>query len=251
MFAKNQYSLMVQSFDPSLGSVTGNGVYDYLDTVIVTATATAPHYFFEHWSDGSTDSSHSVVITGNRVLTAYFAIDTHTVIVQADSIAYGSVSGGGRYTYGTVATLTAAPYSGYRFSHWSNGATYNPYIFAVLSDTVLTAHFIANWEPYQDTIYVYDTVYVSQYIHDTIYIHDTVYVGVDGVETIDAKIYTSQGRIVVEGAEGNTVWLYDVNGRVLATRQDEYLPLQFDVPASGTYLIKVGRHPARKIVVIR
>ena len=299
IFAKNQYSLIVQCFDPSLGSVTGNGIYNYLDTVIVTATATAPHYFFEHWSDGSTESSHSVVITDNGMLIAYFAIDTHTVTVLADSIAYGSVSGGGRYTYGTVATLTAAPYSGYQFSHWSNGATFNPYVFAVISDTILTAHFRADWEPYQDTIYVYDTVYLPvhdttyftltdtvtnivydtiintmydttvvystdtlwltlydtiylpQYIHDTIYIHDTVEEGMDEVESVSAKIYLSNGQIVVDGAEGNMVTLYDVNGRVLATKQDLYTALRFDVPASGTYLVRIGNAPARRVVVIR
>ncbi|MBR6441005.1 MAG: leucine-rich repeat domain-containing protein [Bacteroidales bacterium] len=283
IFAKNQYSLIVQSIDPSLGSVTGNGVYNYLDTVIVTAIATAPHYFFEHWSDGSTESTHSVVITDNRMLIAYFAIDTHTVTVMADSIAYGSVSGGGRYTYGSVTTLTAAPYSGYQFSHWSNGATFNPYVFAVINDTVLTAYFRADWEPYQDTIYVYDTIhtivhdtsyftltdtitntvhdtlwltiydtiYLPQYLHDTIYIYDTIVVGVDEVDAINAKIYTSNGQIVVEGTEGNQVWLYDVNGRILATKQDEYTPLHFDVPASGAYLVRIGNHPARKVVVLR
>lgn len=282
-FAKNQYSLTVLSFDPSLGYVNGNGVYDYLDTVIISAVATAPHYFFDHWSDGSTESSRPVVITGDRLLTAYFAIDTHTVIVQADNIAYGSVSGGGRYTYGTVATLTAAPYSGYRFSHWSNGATFNPYVFAVVSDTVLTAHFIADWEPYQDTIYVYDTVfltvydttyitltdtvintvhdtlwltlhdtiYLPQYIYDTIYIHDTVYVGIDDVETINVKIYTSNGQIVVDGTEGNQVWLFDVNGRLMATKREDNIPIRFDIPSSGTYLVKIGDYHSRKVVVIK
>ena len=289
----------MQSFDPSLGSVTGNGVYDYLDTVVITATATAPHYFFERWSDGSTESSHSVVITGTRLLTAYFAIDTHTVTVQASNIAYGSVSGGGRYVYGSVATLTAAPYSGYQFSHWSNGATYNPYVFAVLSDTVLTAYFIADGEPYQDTIYVYDTVYLPvhdttyvivtdtvtttvydtifntvydttvvfstdtlwltlhdtiylpQYIYDTIYIHDTVYVGLDEVETINVKVYTSNGQIVVDGADGNQVWLFDVNGRLVATKRDNHLPLRFDIPSSGAYLVKIGNYHSHKVVVIK
>lgn len=280
-FAKNQYSLTAHSFNTSLGTVTGSGVYDYLDTVIVTATATAPHYFFEQWSDGSTENSHSVVITGNMMLTAYFAIDTHTVSVFADSIAFGNVAGGGRYIYGSVATLTAAPYSGYQFSHWSNGATYNPYTFAVLSDTTLTAYFYADGEPYQDTIYVYDTVfipiydttfittvdtmllsvhdtillhdtiYLPQYIYDTLYIHDTLYVGINEVETINAKIYTKNGEIVVDGAEGKQVWLYDINGRLLATKQDNYQSLRFGVQASGSYLVKIGNHPARKVVVIR
>ena len=98
-----------------------------------------------------------------------------------------------------------------------------------------------------DTLWLHDTVFV----HDTIFIYDTIYVGVDEVETVSAKIYTNNGQIVVDGAERNTVWLYDVNGRILATKQDEYSPLYFNVPASGTYLIKVGHHPARKVVVIR
>ena len=98
-----------------------------------------------------------------------------------------------------------------------------------------------------DTLWLHDTVFV----HDTIYIHDTIVVGMDDVDAINAKIYTSRGQIVVDGAENNTVWLYDVNGRVLATKQDEYSPLHFDVPATGTYLVKIGDHPARKVVVIR
>lgn len=284
-FVKNQYSLTVQSFNTSLGIVAGGGVYDYLDTIVVTATATAPHYFFERWSDGSRESSHSVVITGDMTLTAYFAIDTHTVSVFADSIVYGSVSGGGRYTYGTVATLTAAPYSGFQFSHWSNGATYNPYVFAVVCDTTLTAYFYAVGEPYQDTIYIYDTVfmpihdtsyvivtdtltdtlsvtvhdtvtlldtiYLPQFIYDTLYIHDTLYVGVNEAETINVKVYASNRQIVVDGAEGNRVWLYDIDGRLLATKQDDYQSLRFDVPVSGTYLVKIGSYPARKVVIIR
>ena len=279
-FAKNQYQLIVQSFNTSLGTVAGSGSYDYLDTIVVTATATAPHYFFERWSDGSTESSHSVVITRDMMLIAYFAIDTHTVTVQADSITYGSVSGSGRYTYGTVATLTAAPYSGYQFSHWSNGATYNPYIFAVVSDMVLTAYFIAEGEPYQDTIYVYDTVYIQVHdttyvtdtmwlsVHDTLYLHDTVYLpqyihdtiyvpqdGIDGVIAVPTKIYSSKGRIVVESGDGTPlpeVRVYDALGRQLnGKRKDEIGKIELTVSASGVYLVKIGERPARRIVVIR
>lgn len=98
-----------------------------------------------------------------------------------------------------------------------------------------------------DTLWLHDTVFV----HDTIYIHDTIVVGMDEVDAINAKIYTSNGQIVVDGAESNTVWLYDVNGRILAIKQNEYAPLFFDVPSSGSYLVKIGNHPARKVVVIR
>lgn len=109
-----------------------------------------------------------------------------------------------------------------------------------------------------DTLTVIDTLWLTQtdtlWLHDTIIIHDTIYItqeGVDDVEAMNAKVYSSNGQVVVDGAAGNIVWFYDINGRVLATKRDEYTPLCFDAPASGTYLIKIGDHPARKVVVIR
>lgn len=66
---------------------------------------------------------------------------------------------------------------------------------------------------------IFDTTINNYY--DTVYLHDTIYVtteGIDGVDGVSAKIYQRGGQIVVEGAEGNTVTLYDAVGRVLATR---------------------------------
>lgn len=104
---------------------------------------------------------------------------------------------------------------------------------------------------------VRDTLWLTQYIHDTIVIHDTiiiydtVYVGVDEVETVNVKLYSDGGHVVVEGAEGQRVILYDAVGRKLAVKQDEYGLLRFEVPVSGAYLVKIGNLPARRIVVIR
>ena len=106
-----------------------------------------------------------------------------------------------------------------------------------------------------DTTFVTDTLWLTEfdtiYIHDTTYIHDTIVVGMDDVEAISAKVYINNGQVVVEGAEGSTVMLYDAVGRLLATRRDDYSALRFDVPASGTYLVKVGDLPARRVVVLR
>ena len=56
---------------------------------------------------------------------------------------------------------------------------------------------------------------------------------------------------MVEGAEGQPVTLFDAVGRRLATKRDEYMPVRFDVPASGTYLVKIGDYAARRVMVIR
>ena len=120
-------------------------------------------------------------------------------------------------------------------------------------DTVIVSHY------YHDTVlvnnYIYDTIYLNRYIFDTVYIHDTVYVtdqqGIDDAVAVNAKIYQRGGRVVVEGAEGHEVVLYDAVGRQLATRRDEGQPLAFEVPASGAYLVRIGQAPARRIVVVR
>ena len=145
-----------------------------------------------------------------------------------------------------TAVVNAIAANGYLFQRWNNGVTNNPYSLVVTSDTALTAIFVPENDSPCDTVYIY--------IHDTVYIHDTIYItgeGIDGVDAMNAKIYTSQGQIVVEGADGNMVTLYDVTGRVLATKQDDYSPLRFDTPTSGTYMIKIGSYPARKVVVVR
>ena len=161
----------------------------------------------------------------------------NAITTATNNINYGMVVGGGNYYDGETATLYAVPKAYHYFLHWQDGNDDNPRTITVSSDSTFTATFA-----------VVDTLCT---IHDTIYIHDTVYVGIDGVDAINAKIYTSRGQIVVDGAENNMVWLYDVNGRILATKQDEYSPLRFDVPATGTYLVKIGKHSARKVVVIR
>ncbi|MBQ9472859.1 MAG: T9SS type A sorting domain-containing protein [Bacteroidales bacterium] len=54
-----------------------------------------------------------------------------------------------------------------------------------------------------------------------------------------------------EGADDNAVTLYDITGRLLATRSGEQAPLRFDVSASGAYIIKIGHLAPRKVVVIK
>lgn len=72
-----------------------------------------------------------------------------------------------------------------------------------------------------------------------------------GVDTIDAKVYSNGGQIVVEGTEQNTVTLFDISGRIIATQQMQGEPLRFDVPTTGTYLVKIGRQAAQKIMMVK
>ena len=119
------------------------------------------------------------------------------------------------------AEVQATPYNGFHFVRWSDGNTDAHRYLVVVQDTAIQAEFAGGSE------------------------------GIGDVDAMNAKIYINNGQIVVDGTEGNQVWLYDVNGRLLATKQDNYTTLRFDVQASGAYLVKIGKHPARRVVVIR
>ena len=71
--------------------------------------------------------------------------------------------------------------------------------------------------------------------------------GIEDIESNDINVYVRDGRIIVEGAEVETVSVYDMMGRQLSTFTSHLSPLTFP---TGVYMVKVGTFPARKVVVI-
>ena len=122
------------------------------------------------------------------------------------------------------AQVQANAYHGYHFDHWSDGNTDNPRYIVVMQDTTIIAYFYS--DNGEDE-------------------------GIEETEEEKVKLYQRNGQIVVEGAEGNPVYLYDVVGRLIATRRETVQEVLLDVPASGAYLVKIGDAPARRIVVRR
>ena len=122
------------------------------------------------------------------------------------------------------AEIRANAYHGYHFDHWSDGNTDNPRYIVVMQDTHFVAFFASDNGEDED---------VEEVVENRV------------------KCYQQSGQIVVEGTEGNNVMVYDLYGRVLATKRNEGSLLRFDVPATGTYLIRIGDAPARRIVVVR
>lgn len=286
LFAKNQYALTVQSNDETQGSVSNGGVFDYLDTVTIIASA-SEHYHFVRWDDGNTDNPREYVVVNNATLMAIFAIDTHTVSVATNDILHGCVDGGGEYEYGSPCTVTATAYSGYRFVQWSNGSTYNPYTFAVTTDIELTAMFIEEGSIYNITATSADpsmgtvtgggpygvgeeatltAVPFDGYLFDrwddgntlnprTITVtSDATYIAyfvatqsIDDVIADAVKVYILGGQIVVETNQKDEISIYDIVGR----KVDGGRKTRFDVPASGVYLVKIGTLPTQKVVVVK
>ena len=74
--------------------------------------------------------------------------------------------------------------------------------------------------------------------------------GIEDVGEEEYAVSSQDGRLTVSGAEGNMVNVYSLDGRCIYSASAKGTTV-IDIPASGTYLVKIGRHPARKVVVIR
>ena len=253
-----------------IGDSSNSGNYDYFSQLTLTATANGNNAFLR-WSDGNTFNPRTVTITSDTVFTALFLNGTtflHDTII--DTVYFNHYTHDTTYINNYVHDTIYLYQTLYENIHDTTVQYVNQYVHDTtfinnyIHDTVrmTTQMFdttIVNVYQFDTAIYNtyhYDTLIVNNHYYDTVFVHlhDTIYItqeGIGDVDGINAKVYSSQGQIVVEGANGNQVTLYDVTGRVLATKQDHYTPLRFDAPVSGTYMIKIGRHPARKVVVIR
>lgn len=87
-------------------------------------------------------------VTGNTLVVIGDDTSSYTLAVQSANTARGTVSGGGLYQAGTVASISATPASGYRFKQWNDGNTQNPRTITVIHDATYTAQFMEdpfNW----------------------------------------------------------------------------------------------------------
>lgn len=273
IFTPRKFYNIAEVFDSTQGYAVGDTAY-YGDMSSFTAYPYHGYTFSEwkaynssthQWFTFSNENPYYRVMDYSLRLRVEFTPAQYTVTVQSNgggTVNVGSSGNNtGSFNYLSSAYVYATPSTGYRFVMWSDSNEFASRYITVRGDTTLTAIFasIASLrDTIYDTVYVHDTTVINHtdtlWLHDTVYIHDTIYItqeGIDGVDALNAKAYSSNGQIVVEGAEGYMVMLYDVNGRVLATKQDEYTPMRFDAPVSGTYMIKIGNYPARKVVVIR
>lgn len=205
------------------GSVTNAGENTVYEGETFTATATADEgYHFVGWSNGETSATVTITVTASITLTATFEADpqpvNYTITVEYDEN-MGTVTGAGTYQEGETVTLTATPNAGYEFVGWSNGETSTTITFVATQDITLTATFGL--------------------------------VGINDVDMDNVSIYSVDSKIVVRGAEGNSVYVFDVNGRMLNRVNNASDMVEFRMEQTGVYLVKVGNAAAKRVVVVR
>ena len=216
------FVLSAFSADEEMGEVEIIAQPDCSSQVAEVQAVAHDGYRFAHWSNGETDNPYTLTLTCDSTITAIFEADMPTqyfVAADADDPTMGSVTGAGTYDEGTLVTLTATPYEGYRFVHWSNGETDNPYSFTLTCDTLISALF----EP----------------------IHTETIQEADGV-----TIRHHNGQLTINGAEGMTISIFDISGRILV---NETLTegKTYEMTHAGVYMVRVGNHSAKKVVVAK
>ena len=83
--APTQYTVTVNSANPSMGSVSGGGTYNSGSTATLTAIANSG-YRFDHWQDNNTQNPRTITVTGNATYTAYFVATQGIDDVIADAV---------------------------------------------------------------------------------------------------------------------------------------------------------------------
>jgi hypothetical protein len=119
------------------GSVTeapppSGGGYPYGTAVLLTATPDVGYHFAGYSGDAvAVTDTVTVLMTGDKTVTADFSADSVTLTVNAThgSVTEAPLPSGGRYVYGTAVLLTATPDVGYHFVDYSGDV-------AAVADTV-------------------------------------------------------------------------------------------------------------------
>ena len=137
------YTVTTYVSPANAGSVTGAGTYEEGTSITLEAAANEG-YTFDHWNDGSTQNPRTVVVNNNLSFTAYFTAITYTITTNASPAEGGTVTGGGTYSYGATAVLTATPNANYSFQQWSDGNVNNPRQIQVTGDATYTAVFMSS-----------------------------------------------------------------------------------------------------------
>ena len=152
-FTSNHFEIQTTANPEAGGTVSGAGVYENGGTATLSATANYG-YTFVNWTKGvsvaSTNTSFSFTVTAATAgeYVANFNPIPYTITATANPTNGGQVEGSGIYNYGTTATLTATPATGYHFVNWTkNGtvvSTSANYSFVVNGSATLVANFAVN-----------------------------------------------------------------------------------------------------------
>ena len=150
-FVQETFNITLIADPVGSGTVNGGGNFLCGDTISIVAIPDEC-YDFINWTDPhgtvvSTDLEFQLIVTSDSALTANFVQKTFNINLIADPMGGGTVTGGGNFPCGNIATVTATPANNCtRFVNWTDQqgtvvSTNATFQFTVTNNDTLTAHF--------------------------------------------------------------------------------------------------------------
>ena len=119
------FNIVVTSNNSEYGTVSGDISVqkEAGESIEITANPISNEFKFLRWSDGNTDQTRTITVSGNLTLQAIFTPKvTYTVTLNAEPEIAGHFEVNDVYYEGDTAEFKAVPYKAYTFSHWSDGS---------------------------------------------------------------------------------------------------------------------------------
>lgn len=253
--------------DASMGTTSPvPGTYTYADGEMVTISATPYDGFtFIGWlksAAGYTDTigaeyinlsfpASSMMNYGSMTMTALFSPDTFvvenyfTMVTAVNDATMGTMTpapGTYNLSAGDIINFSASPYDGYIIESVHLAILYMGFPFL---DTIITEEYMDLFnEPLEVTE---DMMGATMYFTVNFAVDRPN--GISDVNSIDFYAFSQNGNVVLKGAEGHEVYLFDINGRMLHHTTSANETELFNTPASGVYLIKVDNVTKRVVVI--
>ena len=147
-FGIEEFTVTVEANPSTGGTVAGGGIYQFGESVTVTANPN-PDYNFIGWQVNgeqvSINTNYTFIVSQNIDLVAHFQGDAFVVTAEANPADGGNVSGAGEYAYGDLVTMTAIALNDYVFINWTeNGSVVSSdeiYEFEITENRDLIANF--------------------------------------------------------------------------------------------------------------
>jgi hypothetical protein len=153
------YKLNVVANNARYGVAQGGGTYSKNAKAILTATP-SDGCRFVRWSDGNTENPRAIIVTSDSSFMAFFAVIKYNIVAEPNDPMLGVVNGGGEFLKNEKATLMVKPFTGSRFTQWSDGNNLNPRTVTVTSDSTFSAIFVSEMPVIPET--TSDTMYFSE-----------------------------------------------------------------------------------------
>lgn len=208
------------------------------DTTFVTATTSASF---------GTIPQNFVTYGASVIVTAVFeagAPDSVAVTYAVNDATMGSITPNGTVmtAVGDSIAATATANAGYelygwRFTVYVNGEVVSDTTIAIVETSV---NFGAVPQFYADAN---ATITITAMFQQQ--------VGIEDADISNVNVYSANSTIYVRGAEGQSVYVFDVNGRMLNHEAKASESCSFRMENTGVYLVKVGNAAAQRVIVVR